>query len=92
MIFLFSGNHADYHRPTDTADKINFDGMAEVMQMSTELIDGMLSMPQSQYVDAADKGSMLNPMTAGTGGDTAGGRVPAWAWCRNMAARKMARA
>jgi len=42
--------------------------------MCVELIDGIEQMPLSKYVDAADKGSMLNPMTAGTGGDTGGAR------------------
>ena len=28
VIFYFNGTHADYHRPTDTVDKINFDLMA----------------------------------------------------------------
>ncbi|MEO6916347.1 MAG: M28 family peptidase, partial [Chitinophagaceae bacterium] len=27
IIFYFNGTHADYHRPTDTVDKINFDVM-----------------------------------------------------------------
>jgi hypothetical protein len=27
IIFYFNGTHADYHRPTDTVDKINFDLM-----------------------------------------------------------------
>lgn len=27
VIFYFNGTHADYHRPTDTVDKINFDLM-----------------------------------------------------------------
>ena len=25
MIFYFNGTHADYHKPTDTADKIDFE-------------------------------------------------------------------
>ena len=29
IIFYFNGVHADYHRPTDTVDKINFDLMAK---------------------------------------------------------------
>ena len=29
-INAFTGVHEDYHRPTDTADKINYDGSAEV--------------------------------------------------------------
>jgi S1-C subfamily serine protease len=31
-------------------------------------------MPLTRYVDAADKDSMMNPMTAGTGGDNGGVR------------------
>jgi hypothetical protein len=74
VLFLFSGVHEDYHRPTDTADKINYNGMAQVARMSVELIDDLASMPKSQYVDAADKGSMMSPMSAGTGGEVEGGR------------------
>ena len=29
VIFYFNGVHADYHQPTDTVDKINFDLMAK---------------------------------------------------------------
>jgi hypothetical protein len=74
VLFLFSGIHEDYHRPTDTADKINYDGIAQVARMSVELIEDLASMPKSQYVDAADKGSMMSPMSAGTGGEVEGGR------------------
>jgi hypothetical protein len=74
VIFLFSGIHEDYHRPTDTADKINYDGVAQVARMSVELIDGLAQMPKSKYIDEADKGSMMSPMAAGTGGEVEGGR------------------
>ncbi|MDB5320046.1 MAG: peptidase [Phycisphaerales bacterium] len=74
VLFLFSGIHEDYHRPTDTADKINYDGIAKVARMSVELIDDLACMPKSQYVDAADKVSMMSPMSAGTGGEVEGGR------------------
>ncbi len=33
-IFYFNGTHADYHKPTDTADKINFDAMAKRTQLA----------------------------------------------------------
>ena len=33
IIFYFNGTHADYHRPTDTVDKINFDLMARRAQL-----------------------------------------------------------
>ena len=31
VLFFFTGLHADYHRPGDTADKINYSGEAEVL-------------------------------------------------------------
>ncbi len=33
IIFYFNGTHADYHRPTDTVDKIAFDVMAKRAQL-----------------------------------------------------------
>ncbi|MBK8557946.1 MAG: M28 family peptidase [Lewinellaceae bacterium] len=33
-IFFFNGTHADYHRPSDTADKINFDMQAKRAQLA----------------------------------------------------------
>ena len=32
-VFFFSGTHEDYHRPTDTADKIMFDKMVKIGQL-----------------------------------------------------------
>ena len=34
VIFYFNGTHEDYHQPTDTADKINYD----ILQKRTKLI------------------------------------------------------
>ena len=33
VIFYFNGVHADYHRPTDTVDKINFEVMAKRVKL-----------------------------------------------------------
>ena len=33
VIFYFNGTHADYHKPTDTVDKINFDLMAKRLRL-----------------------------------------------------------
>jgi hypothetical protein len=33
IIFYFDGTHADYHRPTDTVDKINFDLMSKRVKL-----------------------------------------------------------
>lgn len=33
VVFFFTGVHADYHRPTDTADKIMFDKMERIARL-----------------------------------------------------------
>jgi Zn-dependent M28 family amino/carboxypeptidase len=33
VIFYFNGTHEDYHQPTDTVEKINFDKMEEIAQL-----------------------------------------------------------
>jgi membrane-associated protease RseP (regulator of RpoE activity) len=30
VLSLFTGAHGDYHRPSDTADKLNYDGLADI--------------------------------------------------------------
>ena len=36
---LFTGPHPDYHRPTDTADKIDSEGLAKVASVAKEVIE-----------------------------------------------------
>src|SRR5208283_417880 len=57
VLFLFTGLHADYHRPTDVASKINYQGMAEVVEFGRHLIDELCVMPRESYVTAADADS-----------------------------------
>ena len=38
VLSFFTGAHEDYHRPTDTADKINYDGLERVTQFSDKII------------------------------------------------------
>ena len=30
VLFFFTGTHLDYHKPTDTAEKINFQGLLKI--------------------------------------------------------------
>jgi S1-C subfamily serine protease len=64
VIFLFSGLHSDYHRPTDDADKINYDGMKKVVAVADQLAEGMAAMPREQFVaaSAADPHSSMGPI------------------------------
>ena len=37
--FFFTGLHSDYHRPSDTSDKIDFAGIASVSQLAARLVE-----------------------------------------------------
>ena len=45
VLFLFTGAHADYHRPSDTWDRINGAGLAEVTAFAARVVDAAASMP-----------------------------------------------
>ena len=38
VLFLFTGAHEDYHKPSDTADKINYEGEARVLSFAREIV------------------------------------------------------
>jgi len=41
VAFLFSDVHEDYHRPTDTADKIDYDKVRRVVRLVVRMLDGL---------------------------------------------------
>jgi len=53
VLFFFTGTHTDYHKPSDTFDKINYNDEARVLSMVARIV---------RDVDAADK--RLTYMTA----------------------------
>jgi aminopeptidase YwaD len=42
VFFVFTGAHADYHRPTDTADKINVPGMEQVLAFVEQVVGALV--------------------------------------------------
>ena len=38
VLFFYTGVHEDYHKPSDTAEKINYEGQARIVAYATELI------------------------------------------------------
>ncbi|MCI0664756.1 MAG: M28 family peptidase [Acidobacteria bacterium] len=38
VLFFFTGTHDDYHKPSDTADKINYEGQAKVVSLVSEIV------------------------------------------------------
>ncbi len=43
---LFTGAHEDYHRPTDTADKLNYDGLERITKFADQIVLDLAQTPQ----------------------------------------------
>jgi hypothetical protein len=39
VLFFFTGTHSDYHKPSDEADKINYDGELKVIRMIYTIVE-----------------------------------------------------
>ncbi len=52
VLHFFTGTHADYHRPTDTADKLNVPGMRRVAQMVTECALALETAERPAFVES----------------------------------------
>ena len=64
VLHLFTGSHADYHRPTDTAEKINYEGMEKLANLVTEIVRELATAPERpSYLEVA------STMFARGGGD-----------------------
>jgi hypothetical protein len=52
VVFFFTGLHGEYHRPTDTADKVNVAGMAKVATLAERVLANLSTDPQRpEYVE-----------------------------------------
>jgi len=62
VVFLFTGAHADYHRPSDTAEKIDPAGLAAVARLASRVSreaaerDGRLEVVRAAAPPAAERG------------------------------------
>jgi S1-C subfamily serine protease len=71
VLFFFSGLHADYHKPSDTWDKINAPDAAKLLNVIAKVtleLDGAAARPG--FVAVAPEN---NPHAGVTSGDTGGG-------------------
>ncbi len=46
VLFFFTGTHDDYHKPSDTADKINAEGLKQVAEFVREIAVSVANEPQ----------------------------------------------
>ncbi|HEX8150264.1 MAG TPA: M20/M25/M40 family metallo-hydrolase, partial [Pyrinomonadaceae bacterium] len=38
VLFFFTGSHEDYHKPSDTADRVNYEGEAQILQLVRDIV------------------------------------------------------
>jgi len=50
-LFFFSGLHADYHKPSDTADKFEADGAAKVATLGVEVVERLAASKKFEFID-----------------------------------------
>lgn len=55
ILFFFTGMHADQHRVSDTPDKINYAGQAQVVDFAAAAIEQLRSAPAINYSPSAAK-------------------------------------
>jgi hypothetical protein len=53
-LFFYSGTHADYHGPGDDADKINYDGLAQVTGLTFDVVHALGAIDKPTYVARYD--------------------------------------
>jgi len=53
VLFFFSGLHEDYHRPSDTEDKINYEGMLSILEMASDMVRGLSDAGKLPFTETA---------------------------------------
>ena len=53
VLFFYTGSHSDYHRPTDTADKIDAAGMARVAAVGARDVERLASESRPVFAQVA---------------------------------------
>ena len=75
VLFFFTGTHADYHKPSDTAEKINYEGHARVVGLVAEVVRSIDRAPTRPTYTLAKSA----PNMAGRGFRVYLGTVPSYA-------------
>lgn len=54
VLHFFTGQHEDYHKPTDDSDKINYEGLVKVVRYISRVIDQLDSEPKLAFTKTKD--------------------------------------
>ena len=54
VLHFFTGQHADYHKPSDDADKINYEGLVKVVRYISRLVAELNAEPKLAFTKTKD--------------------------------------
>jgi hypothetical protein len=54
VLHFFTGQHADYHKPSDDADKINYEGLVQVVRYISRLVAQLDTEPKLAFTKTKD--------------------------------------
>jgi Zn-dependent M28 family amino/carboxypeptidase len=58
VLHFFTGSHEDYHRPTDDAEKVNYEGMERIARFATAIVSDLRTDPtRPDYLKVAQSES-----------------------------------
>lgn len=57
VLFFFTGQHSDYHKPTDDVEKVNFPGVMQVISTTAEVIETLDKQPKLKFQETKSKES-----------------------------------
>lgn len=60
VLFFFTGTHNDYHKPTDEASKINYDGELRVMKVVYDIVARSNHLDKLMFTRTRDKQTSTN--------------------------------
>ncbi len=63
VLFFFTGTHTDYHKPSDTAEKINYAGLLKITNFVGEIVKAIDQNPRKPTYTVAQSSGMDGRMT-----------------------------
>ena len=58
VLHFFTGSHTDYHKPSDDAEKVNYEGEAEVLKVIVRVTEELEGQPKLAFLETKTKAAM----------------------------------
>lgn len=55
VLFFFTGQHSDYHKPTDDVEKVNFPGVKLILETAGQVIQTLDNQPKLKFQETKSK-------------------------------------